>query len=68
MDPEKLQAHLPEPVRSPPNFFQILLNRNVFVTNIIVTLGANTLTVLEPTLPAYLHGNLNSKLAVRHGH
>jgi hypothetical protein len=35
-----------------------MFNRNVLVTNVIVALGANAITVLEPTLPAVLDGTI----------
>ncbi|ELR20496.1 permease (Major facilitator superfamily) protein, putative [Acanthamoeba castellanii str. Neff] len=63
-DLEKLREHLPAPARRPPTFFAIMFNRNVLVTNVIVALGANAITVLEPTLPAVLDEKFNSSAAV----
>jgi hypothetical protein len=37
-----------------------MFNRNVLVTNVIVALGANAITVLEPTLPAVLDGTIDA--------
>ncbi len=47
-------------VQQPLSFWDLVQNKSILITSVVVLLASNALTVLEPTLPTHLEKVFNS--------